>query len=319
LLQLDRPLQEYMRSLHVLWVERVGDLLHHLGSGGGLVTISVMLLVVGYGSRHHILRAVGVESLIAHGAAAVVVQVAKHLIGRPRPRLLRDGEFLTGPSIESGLDSFPSGHAAASFAVATVVARHYPRWGGAVYGLAGLVTISRVVRGSHFVTDVIAGVVLGVLVGAIVSAPLKDWRAALACALASLTPYVAGAFAILWTLCQPVGNAELQAMMLWTGSIVVAFGAGSRWGSAYRGEPTAFLPYATPAIAVGVALTTGAWVVVLVVGLVLCARWLARDRSTAVDVLTRGSRALVAEVALAVILLLTVLSLQSVKGLLLLG
>jgi undecaprenyl-diphosphatase len=315
LLQLDQPLHAYMRSLHVLWLERGGDLFYYLGSGGGLVTVSALLLAGGYFLKHRRLHRCGVESLIAHGAVALLVQITKHLVGRPRPRLMRDGEFLTGPSLESGLDSFPSGHAAASFAVAAVVARHFPRWARFAYGVAGLIAVARVVRGSHFATDVAAGVVLGTLVGSVVASPLRDWRASVVGALTSLAPYVAGAFAILWTLCRPVADPDLHGMMLWTGSIAVAFGAGSRWGSAFRGEPTAFLPFAMPAIGIGLALTTGAWIVMLVVGLVILARRLVDDVSRPEGSIRAGSsRALLTEAVLAVLLVLTVLSLQVMKG-----
>jgi membrane-associated phospholipid phosphatase len=315
-LQLDRPVLHAMRSLHLLWLERTGDFFHNLGSGWGLVAISALFLAAGYLGRQQPLRVVGVETLIAHGAAALVAQTAKHLIGRPRPRLLREEDFVTGPSLETGLDSFPSGHATASFAIATVVAWRCPRWGGAAYGLAGAIALSRVVRGSHYVTDVMAGLVVGTLVGAVVAGARKDWRASLADAVMSLTPYVAGAFAILWTLCRPPADAELQAMMFWTGSIIVAFGAGSRWGSAYRGEANAFRPFAAPLIAVGLALTTSAWIVVVVVVLVLCAHWLTRHSSIAAGEIAAGSRAILAEAALTVFLILTVASIQSLKGVL---
>ena len=319
LLQLDQPLQAYMRSLHVLWLERGGDLFYYLGSGGGLVTVSALLLAGGYFLKHPGLQRCGVESLIAHGAVALFVQITKHLVGRPRPRLMRDGEFLTGPSLEGGLDSFPSGHASASFAVAVVVARHFPPWAWCAYGLAALVAVARVVRGSHFATDVAAGVVLGILVGSLVAGPLRAWRASVGGALSILALPVAAAFAILWTLCQPVADPELHGMMFWTGSIAIAFGAGSRWGSVLRGEPTAFLPYAMPAIGIGLAVTTGAWLVVLVVGLVILARRLAADEFRPEGSSRAGSRALLTEAVLAVLLVLTVLSLQGMKGLLISG
>lgn len=314
--QLDHPLLQFTRSLHVLWVEQIGDQLGHLGSGAGLVIVSGLFLGAGYLARHGSLFRCGLQSLIAHGAAALVVQVMKHLIGRPRPRLMRDGEFLTGPSLQSGLDSFPSGHASASFAVAAVVARRFPPWGWLAYGLAGLIAASRVLRGSHFASDVTAGVVLGVAVGFVVTNPLRDWRASLAGALAGLTPFLAGAFALLWTLCRPVSDEPQQAMMVWTGAVAIAFGAGNRWGSAFRGQPSAFLPYATPAIGAGLALTTGAWLVVLLVLLLLVARWLRAGGVQANESLPSGHRTLLTETAVSLLLVLAVLSLQAAKGLL---
>ncbi len=60
--------------------------------------------------------------------------------------------------------SFPSGHALMSFSVATVFARRYRqhRWVPYVaYGLAGVISFSRVTTGAHFPSDVFMGAALG--------------------------------------------------------------------------------------------------------------------------------------------------------------
>jgi membrane-associated phospholipid phosphatase len=60
--------------------------------------------------------------------------------------------------------SFPSGHALMSFSVATVFARRYKqhRWIPYVaYGLASVLSFSRVTTGAHFPSDVFIGAALG--------------------------------------------------------------------------------------------------------------------------------------------------------------
>jgi membrane-associated phospholipid phosphatase len=60
--------------------------------------------------------------------------------------------------------SFPSGHALMSFSVATVFARRYRqhRWVPYVaYGLASVISFSRVTTGAHFPSDVFIGAALG--------------------------------------------------------------------------------------------------------------------------------------------------------------
>jgi undecaprenyl-diphosphatase len=61
--------------------------------------------------------------------------------------------------------SFPSGHAATSFACATVLAAAVPRWRFAFLVLAAAVAYSRLYNGVHYPLDVVAGAVLGALVG----------------------------------------------------------------------------------------------------------------------------------------------------------
>src|SRR6185295_5614177 len=264
--QLDYPIQKFTRSLQVIWLNRVGDSLGNLGSGGGLLAISAVLLSSGFLLKDRQLWQSGVQTLIAHGAAGLVVQTMKHAIGRPRPRTMRDEEFFTGPSFAPDLDSFPSGHAAASFAIAAVLAKHFPRWIWVIYGLAALIACSRVSRGSHFATDVIMGITVGVLVGSVVARPVREWRQSLTGMIAQVAPGLTIGFAVLWTVCHPVVDPVQDAVMFWTGALALAFGAGSRWGSAFRGEPAAFLPYADLVIGFGLAMMTGSWLVVLIAG-----------------------------------------------------
>ncbi|HEX2950992.1 MAG TPA: phosphatase PAP2 family protein [Armatimonadota bacterium] len=98
--------------------------------------------------------------------AGVLVQVGKTLAGRERPNTDRehDGEF-TGPSISSAYASFPSGHTAVAFAVATVLAHRYPKHRWLCYGLASAVGIARVWRSAHFPSDVLVGAGVGVFTG----------------------------------------------------------------------------------------------------------------------------------------------------------
>jgi undecaprenyl-diphosphatase len=83
-------------------------------------------------------------------------------IGRDRPPLVYpDPRPLVGVP-HSG--AFPSGHAAAAFAAATVIAYASRRLAVPAYVLAALVAWSRVYVGVHWPLDVIGGAVLGVLV-----------------------------------------------------------------------------------------------------------------------------------------------------------
>lgn len=63
-------------------------------------------------------------------------------------------------------NSFPSGHASGAFSFASVIAaRHGWGWGGAAYGLAGMIAVSRVNDDFHYLHDILAGITLGAAYG----------------------------------------------------------------------------------------------------------------------------------------------------------
>jgi hypothetical protein len=92
----------------------------------------------------------------------VMVEGLKYSLRRERP-YQGDG---SGPFFQSGGTSFPSEHAAAAWSVAGVIAHEYPGPLTKImaYGLASLVSISRVKAHQHFPSDVFVGSVIGNLV-----------------------------------------------------------------------------------------------------------------------------------------------------------
>jgi len=98
-------------------------------------------------------------------ASALLVQVLKGVIGRPRPE-----EML----VVSDFGSFPSGHAANAATLAVCLGLIFWRawvWvAGACYVI--LMMLSRTYLGVHWVSDTVGGVLVGVAVALIVWAPL---------------------------------------------------------------------------------------------------------------------------------------------------
>src|SRR6267378_876042 len=106
------------------------------------------------------------ESGFLAGEAAlnslVAVESFKYSLRRARPYQGNgDGAFF-----QSGGTSFPSEHAAAAWSVAGVIAHEYPGPFTKImaYGLASLVSISRVKAHQHFPSDVVVGSVIGNLI-----------------------------------------------------------------------------------------------------------------------------------------------------------
>jgi undecaprenyl-diphosphatase len=114
--------------------------------------------------------------LFAHVTATVLVADLlalglKQLTGRRRPFLANPGQE---PLLGTPLDlSLPSGHAATSFAGATILALAHRRSAVPLFVLAALVAWSRVYVGVHYPLDIVAGALLGVGV-ALVSTAI--WR-----------------------------------------------------------------------------------------------------------------------------------------------
>jgi undecaprenyl-diphosphatase len=161
----DGPIQTLLKEHRVYFLFKLMHILTWLGVGWVLAAVSVVLLGYGYLRENLKMMKTAVLSLIALAVSGLAVQTIKHLIGRPRPRLVEHGIIGWGPSFQSGHDSFPSGHALSSFAMAAVLSSFYPAGQWVWYSLAVLVAFTRIYIDAHFSSDVFVGAVLGVLVG----------------------------------------------------------------------------------------------------------------------------------------------------------
>jgi len=118
---------------------------------------------IGCGSGRSSLRSNSQTALEAAGAALLLDTVLKKATNRQRP----DNKNGSSEFWEGGT-SFASGHAAASFAIASVVAHRYSnkRWlKWTAYGLAAAVSLGRYPAKQHFFSDIVIGGTLGYVTG----------------------------------------------------------------------------------------------------------------------------------------------------------
>jgi len=114
----------------------------------------------------------GVRSLEALLVADLLVTPFKVGVGRMRPGgqgAHTDADEFVPLSFATGYNSFPSGHTAHMFAIASTLSREFryeaPWVPFVAYPIATLVGASRVVGQKHWVTDVVAGAAVGLFAG----------------------------------------------------------------------------------------------------------------------------------------------------------
>ena len=136
----------------------------YFGDGRTMLGASLLLMAYG-GDKHNETGRLLTSTFISTG---VIVWGMKEIIGRKRP--LDD---------VVGNPAFPSGHTAYAFAGATLLGNRYPKLRIPLYIGAGLVGVTRIYLGRHYLSDVIAGAAVGTITGALISrhrATLLEWR-----------------------------------------------------------------------------------------------------------------------------------------------
>lgn len=137
----------------------------------GIAAIGLAALAprVGGGRGETAIRSLAALCLFVFAAVALAGLIAvllKYGIGRARPRLLDEvGPIAFAPfSFDARYASLPSGHANTLFALATALGFLAPRWRPLLWAWAGWLAFTRVIIGSHHVSDVFLGAWLGIMV-----------------------------------------------------------------------------------------------------------------------------------------------------------
>jgi undecaprenyl-diphosphatase len=160
----DRPVLRFFVGHREAWLTTTAKVISSLGSPAVLIPL-VVVVGLAWRGRAQSWRALALLAG-AYGGAEGLFQAIKVLVNRPRPpAAMAVGHF-------SG-SAFPSGHATLAVAVwgmlAALAAATTPRWAhkaaawtAAVF-VAGLVGVTRMYLGAHWLTDVVGGWALGAL------------------------------------------------------------------------------------------------------------------------------------------------------------
>ncbi|HUB79684.1 MAG TPA: phosphatase PAP2 family protein [Bryobacteraceae bacterium] len=140
----------------------------------GTLLIPAGIAGAGLISRHHYLAATGLLALESWVDVDITAEVMRNIADRERPLdIPLNGNysktwFKTASSPLNADGSFPSGHTAWGFAVASTISRRYPhhKWvRDLAYGLAFVDFSSRIMDSKHFASDAVFGAILGYSVG----------------------------------------------------------------------------------------------------------------------------------------------------------
>jgi membrane-associated phospholipid phosphatase len=156
----DRSIRDSVQARRSAGLDRFCRSFEHLGADYSFVVLA------GFEGFHFLAedrrsQAVFVDGLAASLiASGFIAPILKYSVGRERPSDTTD-PYSFHPFTNH--NSFPSGHTTQAFAVATVIASHYPKWWveALAYGSAGLVGYCRVEQNAHWTSDVVTGALIG--------------------------------------------------------------------------------------------------------------------------------------------------------------
>ena len=157
---LDQTAKDHIQSHRTAGEDRFFRGYQNLGSIGSFGVIGAFE-IWGEGVADVTAKNAAMDALAASVIGpGLIGSFVKYAAGRVRPNAaVRTFDFRPF----SGNQSFPSGHAAQAFAVATSIAENDPSWWVQTlcYGGAGLVGYARIEQNAHYTSDVVAGAILG--------------------------------------------------------------------------------------------------------------------------------------------------------------
>jgi hypothetical protein len=150
-------------------LDDINDVFDPLITTGEVIALPLSLMVAGYARHDTYQVSTALLAGEAYADVAVVDLAIKAVTRRKRPSDVAPGgsyhdTFFAGGKSPFKGSSFPSGHAAGVFSVATVVAsryRHHKWVPWITYGFASAISLSRVTTRAHFPSDVFLGAALG--------------------------------------------------------------------------------------------------------------------------------------------------------------
>jgi membrane-associated phospholipid phosphatase len=170
LIYADPHVARYFRdNAHAHHLDKVNDVFDPMITTGMIIAVPASLMTAGYVRHDNYQVDTAIQCALSYGDSAIVDLAIKAVSRRQRPSDVEAEGTFTNTFFNGGKSpfhgsSFPSGHAAGAFSVATVVAGRYGnhKWvPPLVYAMATAISLSRISTNAHFTSDVFLGGALG--------------------------------------------------------------------------------------------------------------------------------------------------------------
>ncbi|MVN89977.1 phosphatase PAP2 family protein [Mucilaginibacter aquatilis] len=121
------------------------------------------LMAIGIAKHDQKLKQTAMNTGIALLGNTAITMMMKNTIQRQRPFVTWADKIVLQGNTSPTDYSFPSGHTSTAFSVATSISLAYPKWYviAPSFAFAGATAYSRMYRGAHYPSDVLAGVLVG--------------------------------------------------------------------------------------------------------------------------------------------------------------
>lgn len=152
-----------LNTYHCRFLDVLFKILTNLGDG----VLSILLIITLFILKK---RKKASTLLIAYASSSLLAQLTKRIFDLPRPRLMLEQQNINYANFVPGVilhdhHSFPSGHTASAFALATVLVLVFKKYKISIpcILMAFLIGYSRIYLAQHFLLDVLVGAALGVI------------------------------------------------------------------------------------------------------------------------------------------------------------
>ena len=183
----------FLGSFGAIWVEEVDELIaprpegtdtfarsfgRRLGNSAVVAGLTSATFLIGKATGSETTARVGLRSLESFLLTAGLTSVLKIGIGRARPDSGFDSQHFHPIAFEHSFWSFPSGHTANVFALATTLSlelgEEAPWVPYVAYPLAGWTGLTRILDGEHWLTDVVAAAAVGIFSARVIDRLNRD-------------------------------------------------------------------------------------------------------------------------------------------------